>query len=169
MTNKKPLGLESRMKSGRLLKAKATIKTIKNMSEYGVKCGTIDHWLKNHDQSVKSDKEFLKKSELYRYMTAEPNRVFWKDELRWHFEESDRAIRRDLAELANHAPVVALSSTKGYRVVKITEDRDDEQLQSDLEDIEHQLNELMSRAANLKARMKPLMACRAEIKAKLNK
>ena len=169
MTNKKPLSLESRMKSGKLLKAKTIISKVNTISDYDERSGTINWLLKNHNQSYIEDKEFLEKSELYRYMTAEPNRVFWKDELRWHFEESDRAIRKDLAELASHAPVVALSSTKGYRVVKITEDRDDEALQADLEDIEHQLNELMSRAANLKARMKPLMACRAEIKARLGK
>lgn len=168
MTNKKPLSLESRMKSGRLLKAKAAIKTIKNVSEYEVKCGTIDHWLKHHDQSVKADKEFLEKSALYAFMTQDPERAYWKDELAWHFNVNKRTIRAMLAELANHAPVVALSSSKGYRVVKLTDQMDKDDLKAILSDVEHQLNELMSRAANLKARMKPLMACRAEINSRLN-
>ena len=169
MTNKKPLSLESRMKSGRLLKAKTIIRSIKDVSEYETKCGTIDHSIKNHDQSVKSDKEFLEKSKLYAFMTQDPNRGFWKEELAWQFDVKKRTIRAMLAELANHAPVVALSSSKGYRVVKLTDQMDNDDLKAILSDVEHQLNELMSRAANLKARMKPLMACRAEIKARLDK
>lgn len=169
MTNKKPLSLESRMKSGRLLKAKATIRSIKDMSEYEAKCGTIDHALKHHDQSVKSDKEFLEKSALYAFMTQDPERAYWKEELAWHFGVNKRTIRAMLAEMANHAPVVALSSSKGYRVVKLTDQMDNDDLKAVLSDVEHQLNELMSRAANLKARMKPLMACRAEICSRLDK
>ena len=169
MTNKKPLSLESRMKSGRLLKAKTIIRSIKDVSEYETKCGTIDHALKNHDQSVKSDKEFLEKSKLYAFMTQDPNRGFWKEELVWQFDVNKRTIRAMLAELANHAPVVALSSSKGYRVVKLTDQMDKDDLKAILSDVDHQLNELMSRAANLKARMKPLMACRAEICSRLDK
>ena len=105
MTNKKPLSLESRMKSGRLLKAKTIIRSIKDVSEYEVRCGTIDHTLKNHDQSVKSDKEFLEKSKLYAFMTQDPNRGFLKDELAWQFDVNKRTIRAMLAELANHAPL----------------------------------------------------------------
>ena len=169
MTNKKPLSLESRMKSGRLLKAKAIIRTIKDVSEYETKCDTIDHALKNHDQSVKSDKEFLEKSKLYAFMTQDPERAYWKEELAWHFGVDKRTIRAMVAEMANHAPVVALSSSKGYRVVKLTDQMDKDDLKAVLSDVEHQLNELMSRAANLKARMKPLMACRAEICSRLDK
>ena len=51
----------------------------------------------------------------------------------------------------------------------MTDQMDKDDLKAVLSDVEHQLNELMSRAANLKARMKPLMACRAEICSRLDK
>ena len=105
MKNKKPLSLGSRMKSGRLLKAKTIIRSMKDVSEYEVKCGTVDRLIKNHDQSVKSDKAFLKSSGLYAFMTQIPNKIYWKDELAFHFNVSKRTIRAMLAELANHAPV----------------------------------------------------------------
>ena len=169
MTNKKPLSLESRMKSGRLLKAKALISKVNTISDYDERSGTINWLLKNHNQSYIEDKEFLEKSALYAFMTQDPERAYWKEELAWHFGVDKRTIRAMVAEMANHAPVVALSSSKGYRVVKLTDQMDEDDLKAILGDVEHQLNELMSRAANLKARMKPLMACRAEINSRLSK
>ena len=169
MTNKKPLSLESRMKSGRLLKAKTIISKVNTIEDYDERSGTINWLLKNHNQSHIEDVKFLENSKLYAFMTQDPTRGFWKEELAWQFDVSKRTIRAMLAELANHAPVVALSSSKGYRVVKLTDQMDKDDLKAVLSDVEHQLNELMSRAANLKARMKPLMACRAEICSRLDK
>ena len=169
MTNKKPLSLESRMKSGRLLKAKTIISKVNTISDYDKRSDTINWLLKNHNQSHIEDEKFLEKSALYAFMTQDPERAYWKEELAWHFDVNKRTIRAMVAELANHAPVVALSSSKGYRVVKLTDQMDKDDLKAILSDVDHQLNELMSRAANLKARMKPLMACRAEINARLSK
>ncbi len=166
MTNKKPLNLESRMKSGRLLRAK---RLAKSMPDYEKNEKAVNAILKNHPQALADDKKFLENSKLYAFMTQDPERAYWKDELAWHFGVNKRTIRAMLAELANHAPVVALSSTKGYWVVKLTDQMDEDALRDTLDAVEHQLNELMSRAANLKARMKPLMACRAEIRCRLDK
>lgn len=74
-----------------------------------------------------------------------------------------------IAELANYAPVISFSSSKGYRLVIIPEKADKRVLQGYLEAIEHTLREHESRIVNIKARMKPLIAAKKDIEALIEK
>lgn len=123
--------------------------------------------MKNYDQSKKAKEEFLRTSPLYGYMKNEPDRVYTKEELQETFDKSNRAIRNDVAELANYVPVISLSNKKGYRVLSFDANTPKEKLAAMLEDVDHQINEHKSRVDNLKARMKPLVAFKKVIEAKL--
>ena len=123
--------------------------------------------MKNYDQSKKAKEEFLRKSPLACYMRGEPERVYTREELADAFSTSDRAIRRQVAELANYVPVLSLSNEKGYKVPSFDENTPLEKLQEMHEDIQHQINEFKSRIDNLKARMKPLVALQKVLENKM--
>ena len=123
--------------------------------------------MKNYDQSNQAKEAYLKTSSLYGYMHGEPDRAYTKDELKKTFDKGDRAIRNDLAELANYVPVISLSRKKGYRVLSFDSNTPKEKLVAMLEDVKHQIHEHKSRVTNIKARMKPLVAFKKVIEAKL--
>ena len=123
--------------------------------------------MKNYDQSKKAKEEFLRTSPLACYMRGEPERVYTREELADAFSTSDRAIRRQVAELANYVPVLSLSNEKGYKVPSFDENTPLEKLQEMHEDIQHQINEFKSRIDNLKARMKPLVALQKVLEKKM--
>ena len=81
-----------------------------------------------------------------------------REELAEILNASDREVRNRVAELSMHYPVIATSDRAGYRRAKLIENLNQEQLQEEIEAVEHQLNELKSRVACLKKKMKPLVA-----------
>ena len=123
--------------------------------------------MKNYDQSKKAKEEFLKKSTVARYMMGDPDKVFTREELAELFEMSDREIRKEVAEMANHVAVLSLSKSKGYRVPSFDENTPIEKLVAMHEELNHQVKEFKSRIDNLKARMKPLVALQKVIEKKL--
>lgn len=88
------------------------------------------------------------------------NRIFTKDELVANTNLSERAVRVQLSEIANHYPIFATSDRKGYQILSYDENTTDEELKEMVEKTEHQLAELQSRIDALKARMRPLIAFR---------
>lgn len=83
--------------------------------------------------------------------------------------ESDRVIRDLIAQCSMHYPVIATSNKKGYRRAKSIEILDDIELENEIEEVSHQINELRSRVACLKKRMKPLVAWLSVAKKKVDK
>ncbi len=72
--------------------------------------------------------------------------------------ESDRSIRDIIAVCSMHYPIIATSGSKGYRRAKSIDELTPEELEKEIEEVEHQLNEHKSRVACLKKKMKPLVA-----------
>ena len=123
--------------------------------------------MKNYDQSQKAKKDFLEKSQIAQYMMGDPTRIYLREQLALVFNETDRSIRRKVAEMANYIPVLSLSQDKGYKVLSFDENTTNEELMAMYEDVQHQINEFRSRVDNLKARMKPLVALQKVIEKKL--
>ena len=124
--------------------------------------------MKNFKQTKKAKEEYDRTSVIALLMANEnPHTIFTKEELMDVLGVGDRAVRKQIEELANHHPVIALSSAKGYRVLSVDENTDSATLVQFLDLIEHQLNDYHSRIINLKARMKPLVALHKVIKKKL--
>ena len=71
---------------------------------------------------------------------------------------STRAVRNEIAECSMYYPVIATSDKEGYRLAKNISDLDDENLLSELEEINHAIHEISSRIKCLKKRLKPLIA-----------
>ena len=72
--------------------------------------------------------------------------------------ESDRVIRDVIAKCSMHYPIIATSNKKGYRRAKAIDTLAGADLENEIAEVEHQLNELKSRVTCLKKRMKPLVA-----------
>lgn len=72
--------------------------------------------------------------------------------------ESERAVRDIVAQCSMHYPIIATSNKKGYRRAKAIDTLEGENLKKEIDEVEHQLNELKSRVTCLKKRMKPLVA-----------
>ena len=123
--------------------------------------------MKHYDQSKKAKEEFLRTSKIALIMSGEPDRVYTREELVETLGISDREVRSQVAELANHVAVVSLSKAKGYKVPTFDENTPIEKLQAMHDEIEHQINENKSRIDNLKARMKPLVALQKVLEKKL--
>lgn len=71
---------------------------------------------------------------------------------------SDRTIRDTIAVCSMHYPILATSNQKGYRRAKDINDLSIEELEKEMEEVKHQLEEHKSRIACLKKKMKPLVA-----------
>lgn len=85
---------------------------------------------------------------LYKYMMR--NDVLTKEQmleyLGWD-KNKDRQLRELISLIAQKVPVVSTSDTKGYKIAKT---------KADLEAVEHQKAEILSRINELKARLSPL-------------
>lgn len=71
---------------------------------------------------------------------------------------SERKIRDIIAVCSMHYPVIATSSQAGYRRAKDIENLEGEALIQEMNEVEHQINELRSRIDCLKKKLKPLIA-----------
>ena len=74
----------------------------------------------------------------------------YKEDLCLKYKYSERAIRMILSEISFYYPVIATSDKRGYRIAT---DEDD-----DVVDVQHTVNELLSRCKQLKRKCKPLIA-----------
>lgn len=79
-------------------------------------------------------------------------------ELKQLLNLADANIRERISICAYDYPIISYSTSKGYRVPKRVEDLTDEQLNFEVEEVQHTLNEINSRIKCLKMRMKPLIA-----------
>lgn len=74
----------------------------------------------------------------------------YKEDLCLKYKYSERAIRMTLSEISFYYPVIATSDRRGYRIA--TDEGDD------VVDVQHTVNELLSRCKQLKRKCKPLIA-----------
>ena len=123
--------------------------------------------MKRYSQSKKTKEELLRTSLIALLMSGEPDRVFTKQELAETLGLGIRAVRENVAELANYQAVIGLSCKKGYRLLTISDITEPKKLAQYLELIDAQIAEHRSRVTNIKARMKPLIALRSVIIKKL--
>ena len=123
--------------------------------------------MKRYSQSQKAKQTFLQTSLIALLMSGEPDRVFTKQELAETLGLGIRAVRENVAELANYQAVIGLSCKKGYRLLTISDTTEPKKLAQYLELLDAQIAEHRSRVTNIKARMKPLIALRCVIAKKL--
>ena len=71
---------------------------------------------------------------------------------------SEREVRDIISTCAMHYPVIAVSNKKGYRRAKNIDSLENEHLLAEIDEVRQQINELKSRVACLKKRMRPLVA-----------
>lgn len=86
-----------------------------------------------------------------------------KEELSTKYDLDERTIRRIIQEISCYFPIISFSSTKGYYIPTLDENANTKEI---LEDIQHTLNEHMSRVNELKRKMKPLIATIKEMEKK---
>lgn len=83
-----------------------------------------------------------------------------KQELCSIYNFKDRELRREIAEISMHYPVVSHSKAKGYRisnVKKLLEENDTNHINSEIDELKHTINELNSRIKMLKKRQRALI------------
>ena len=118
-----------------------------------------------YDQSKQAKEKF--KSPILDYMIQKqkenPDKPITKWELAATFNISERAARRSIEKIANYYPIIATSDKEGYKLLLFNEEMTKEEMLKVRETYQHQLNELMSRANSLFARMHPLIAACAVI------
>lgn len=86
-----------------------------------------------------------------------------KEELSVKYNLDERTIRRIIAEISCYFPVISFSSAKGYYIHTPDENANTKEI---LEDLQHTLNEHLSRVNELKRKMKPLIATIKEMEKK---
>lgn len=86
------------------------------------------------------------------------NRFISRKELKDMIGISDRQIRRYISDIRKEHSVISLSSGKGYRKSKSTDDMTQEEMQIEYEIIKHQINESNSRIKEIKKNMRSSIA-----------
>ena len=74
---------------------------------------------------------------------------------------SDSACRREISLISMFYPIISFSSKQGYEMVdiqKLIKNGNIEEIDNALDDIDHTINEHMSRILTLKKKIKPLIA-----------
>lgn len=86
------------------------------------------------------------------------HKVRTKEELSEIRGISERAVRDEIAQCSMYYAILATSDKSGYRLAKAIDDLSDEELEQELEEVEHAIHEISSRIKCLKKRLKPLIA-----------
>ena len=74
---------------------------------------------------------------------------------------TERSVREIIAECSMFYPIIACSNQKGYRRAKDISNLNGAELDKEIEEVEHQINEIKSRITCLKKKLKPLIAWRS--------
>ena len=109
--------------------------------------------MKNKTEKKKGNYEKRKEiiSKKYASIIADLKKeTQYKEDLCLKYKYSERAIRMILSEISFYYPVIATSDRRGYRIAT---DEDD-----DVVDVQHTVNELLSRCKQLNRKCKPLIA-----------
>lgn len=107
----------------------------------------------SNNDIVKEKTEYYNKL-LLKLLEVKRNRA----ELKQLLNLADSNIRERISICAYDYPIISYSTSKGYRIPKRIEDLTDEQLNFEIEEVQHTLNEIQSRIKCLQMRMKPLIA-----------
>lgn len=86
------------------------------------------------------------------------NRFISKKELMELTGLDERTVRRYICNIRKEHSIISLSSGKGYKKSKSTEDMTQDEIENEYEMIKHQINESNSRIRELKKNMKSSIA-----------
>lgn len=107
-------------------------------------------------KQTKSAKEEYEHPIIELLLSEEP---LTKEELKEKLHTtSEREVRDIVSICAMHYPVIAVSNKKGYRRAKNIDSLDGDHLLAEMDEVKAQINELASRVACLRKRMRPLLA-----------
>lgn len=87
-------------------------------------------------------------------------RLYTKQELKELYKFSERYVRDEISRISMFYPVISHSKTKGYRICnvkKLLEEDNEVNINNEINEISHTLNEINSRIRMLKKRQKPLI------------
>lgn len=71
---------------------------------------------------------------------------------------TDREVRRLISELKKEHTIISLSSGKGYRKVKYTEEMSQEEIQAEYEVVKHCINEINSKKKVYNSQLRQFIA-----------
>lgn len=120
---------------------------------------------KKVNQSKDAKQKF--KSNLLDFNILKSDKVVYKEDLQRMFGISERIARYEISKISMYYPVVSISSKKGYRLAKPIDRLESFELEKEVEEVNHVLNELKSRITQLKAKMKPLIVWKSIAEKKL--
>jgi len=108
---------------------------------------------------TKKDKEQYKHPIIDLLLTDEPKtKQELADELHITVKNWEREVRDIISTAKAYYPVIATSDRKGYRRAKDFSKLDSVALESEIDEVRHQINETKSRIKCLKKTLKPLIA-----------
>lgn len=94
-------------------------------------------------------------------------RKYTKQELSDLYNINQRNVRQNIKELSEEYPVISHSKAKGYRisnVYRLLKENNTNHIDSEIEEIEHCINELNSRINELHKRKIPLLKALEKLK-----
>lgn len=83
-----------------------------------------------------------------------------KQELSVLYNVTERNIRKEIAEISLHYPVISHSKSKGYRICNVDQllkENNKNKISSEIEELQQCLNEINSRVKMLKKRQRALI------------
>ena len=92
------------------------------------------------------------------YDTIPKDRYITRKELKELLGISDRQLRRYIAEIRKEHNIISLSSGKGYRRARHTDEMTEEEIKQEYEIIKHQIAENNSRIKKIKYNLKSQIA-----------
>lgn len=112
---------------------------------------------------MKNIKQNKQSKEQFESILVEPllEKRWSKEELCSIYNLKDRELRRTITEISMHYPVVSHSKAKGYRisnVEKLLQENNVNHINSEIEELQHCVNELNSRIQMMKKRQKALIS-----------
>lgn len=111
--------------------------------------------------NVKQDKNSKKRFNSPLLDVLKTGKNYTRKELIDIFGHSDVYTRGEVALISMYYPIISYSTKQGYRMVdvkKLLEEKDQEKITYEIEEIRHTLSEINSRIKMLKKKQKPLIA-----------
>ena len=110
--------------------------------------------LRNEAQTKEAKENY--KSPIIELLLSDEPRT--RQELMKILHTSDRQVRNVISTCKAHYPVISTSDKKGYRRAKDFTKLNCIDLQNEIDEVQHQINETRSRIKCLKKTLKPLIA-----------
>lgn len=112
-------------------------------------------------RDVKQDKQSKRRFNSPLLDVFKTGENYTRKELANIFGHTDEYTRQEVGIISMYYPIISYSTKKGYRMVdtkKLIEEKDQEKILKEIEEIKHTLAEINSRIKILKKKQKPLIA-----------